>query len=801
MKKFYVVAVVCLFLALKGFCQNYYWIGPANGDWSNAGHWSNTSGGPAAADYPRLQTDNVILNSAATISLNTSVELNSLTVTGTGTVIKITGTGGAAASHTITAYGSSALNPALSIAAGCQLENSAENNTTFTYIFEADAIAEIDGEWLFTGDINNDAFASFFLGVSGDNTRVNVNSGGTITVGTNGYIEPNEETGDDYLVFHANSKLKLLANGPIVPAGNYNANSTIEITGVTTASVLFEETGAVGNITYNCPGQSNGGTPLYLSLLTFSVDGDLNILSTNDNELALLSYTSTTGLPSREATIKGDLNIQGDSKVAIAHNDGPELPNHLHVEGNVIMNGTSLSLQTSSFITDDPTVLHVKGNIQHTAGTLGALSSVTNQTAHLFVIDMNGTTGQTVSSHSGTFDNTNNQVTLSINNAAGVTLLSSLQVGRANFNTTNKGILTTNTNILTINNTTPASVSGIVLELPATPSQGFVNGTVRRKAASTEPVILPVGTASNYRGVTVIPSTATATTYEAKFTNSAYGGTVLSPLIGVANYYWDVNRVGAGADAAVQISLPGAVPGAEEGHAIVVAKYDASAWVAVKGSTGTAIVPGNATTGTARSEVLSSFSPFTFGYGLQSALPTHLLSFTARKTGKESVELKWKLTDNSTPAEFEVLRSSDGNSFNKVGVVRGIELQYNYQFTDHAPVSNNNYYKLKMLDKDGTVTYSVIVTVSGDNSGITIQSIMPTMVRDRAKLTISSSIKSNLQLVVTDISGRMISTQQVTLIPGNQEVWLNTSRLSPGIFHVTAYGNGVKTQTLRFIKL
>lgn len=801
MKQFYVSIVALLFTIVSASAQNYFWIGANNGDWTNTANWSNVAGGSSAGSYPQSASANVILSSDAIINLNTSVSINSISVVGSNTSAKIIASGGYSFPRTITVNSTNAASPGLNIAATCRLENGAATATEFKFAFVANGQGVINGDWYFTGDIESDAFAYFDLPLSGASTALNVNNGGSITIGDKGFIAPNETTGDNFLIFNAGASLNLLGNGPIIPVANYHPSSIINITGVKDASVNFEEAGSVGIINYNCPLQSNGSTPLYLSLLTFTVAGDLNILNTNNNELALLSYTSTAGLPSRDATIKGDLNIQGTSVVAIAHNDGPELPNNLTVEGNVTASGTSLSLHSGSFVANAATKLLVKGNIQHTAGTFGAASNVTNQTADLYVIELNGSVAQTISSATGTFDNAGHQVTLRMNNAAGATLLTSLQVGRIDFSGANKGVITTNSNVLTINNTTPVSATSIVVNSPS--NAGYVNGNVQRNTLAAEPAVLPVGGGGAYRGVTVIPSSAAATTYQAKYFNNGYSNvSVQSPLEGISpDYYWDVTRVGSGADAVIQLSIPGAISGAQFNDALIVAKYNGTDWVNAKGTTGTMVAPGTATSGTIKSELQTSFSAFTIGYALQSALPTLLVSFEAKKNVKEIVDVKWKITSNSTPSVFEILRSNDGIHFSTIGAVNGIEGITSYQFSDQNILAGNNYYRLKMLDRDGSVTYSVIIVVSNGTKGVFMNSVAPTMVTGRTKLNIQSSVAANMQLVVTDINGRIVHKQSVSLMNGSQDVWIDAARFAAGMFQVTGYVNGEKTATLRFIKL
>ena len=796
MKQLYVLLVVCSSLSLRGFSQDYYWIGSPNDNWNDNSNWSHTSGGGPAIDFPSASTANVIFNDDATVTLNASVSINSLSVTGTGKYVKIIATGGV--DRTITVASSNAGNPGLKISAGCTLESSAVTNTAFWMAFAGDALGEVDGTWYFTGDVNDNAIASFDLGTTGFNTRLNINSGGSITVASDGFLLPNELTANDYLVFDAGSALNLQSNGPLIPPANYDAGSNINITGNIDSWVTVLEDASVGNLTYDCPNQTNDAGPVYLSLFNITIEGNLRILNTNNTELVLINYYATSSLPDRYAIIKGNLDVQGNSVVTVAH-DGNDMPSYLYVEGNVIANGTSLDLQSSTNVTAQPTVLFVKGNIQHTAGTFSSSSTVVNETGDLFVIEMNGTTAQTIYSHSGTFDNAGNQVTLRINNAAGVSLSSSLQVGRLSFNTANKGILSTGANAITINNTTPGSVSNIVLNSPS--ATGFVNGNIRRRSASAEPLLLATGAGTTYRSVTLIPADNSVSTFEGNFVNSNHGGSFTTPVQGVANYYWNIARIGSGSDAAVQLEIPGAIPGALAGHTLTVARYNGTAWVSAQGATGLSVSPGTATSGTVSSEAQSSFGAFSIDFESAVPLPTLVVSFTAKNAGKNRAQLNWKITENSTPLMFEVLRSSDGVNFNKIGEVPGTVLQFDYEFTDEAMVTGNNYYRLKMLDRDGSANYTSIVVVSnGGADGVVIGNLMPTVVTSGARLAVTSGKKATLQLLITDISGRIIQKQSVSLTVGSQDVTIDASRLSPGMYQITGYVAGEKSTTVRFIK-
>lgn len=791
MKKFYVLTVVCIGLCIQGFGQTFTWVGPSNGDWNATANWSISG---SSDPFPNNSTHNVIFNGSATVNLNTPVEtstvhLNSLSILGTNSDVRITSTG---TEHNLTIHSANVGSPALRVNAGNILRLAGSGSVLILEIVD-NAKGTIDGTLSLEG-IDPDQRAVMFFSSETVNptTKVNVNSGGRIIVEANGQ-SPVGSTLDN-LSFNAGSKLEIKNDQPNIPAADYALSSEIIITGVTNESVLTD-IGAgqtIGNVTYNCPNQVAISQPLKLNFNSGTIiGGDLKIINTNNNPLVIMSNeTTVSGL-----VIKGDLDIQGTSDVTLADAVDNNQTYTITVEGDIVANGTTFKLQRRNNNGVQPTTLIVKGDILHTNGSFTQGSTAINESLNLFVIEMNGGGAQTINSAQQTFDIGTKQLTLKINNSgSGVTLQSPLTVGRLNL--TAGKLNTTLTNHLTINNT-----SGQSIVLTSSPGS-FVDGPVRRVVASTNELVFPTGNGSIKRPISVIPTSNTSTTFQARYINAGSGNnSFAAPLDGIEqNYYWDVQRIGAGADAQVRLTLNGAISGADAGDAIVPVRFDGANWVRQRGPVDGFIAPGDATTGFAQTDNQVSFGSYTFGYGVQaSVLPINLESFNAKKVNS-STQLNWKISENSNPVSFEVMKSADGINFGKIGIVSAFEGKLNYDFIDNSLLAGNNYYRLKMLDKDGKISFSSIVVVMNGTKGVMISSMIPTMVIDRARLNITSSVKGNMQLVVTDISGRIIQNQNVSIDSGNQQVWLNASRLSSGIYQVTGYINGEKTATMRFFK-
>jgi hypothetical protein len=102
-------------------------------------------------------------------------------------------------------------------------------------------------------------------------------------------------------------------------------------------------------------------------------------------------------------------------------------------------------------------------------------------------------------------------------------------------------------------------------------------------------------------------------------------------------------------------------------------------------------------------------------------LPVTLVSFEAKSESNQT-KLTWKTTSETNNKGFEIERSADARTFERIGFVDGSgdtkENQF-YHFTDLNPLATS-YYRLKQLDYDGKFEYSRTIAVKRDNVAISI---------------------------------------------------------------------------------
>lgn len=181
-------------------------------------------------------------------------------------------------------------------------------------------------------------------------------------------------------------------------------------------------------------------------------------------------------------------------------------------------------------------------------------------------------------------------------------------------------------------------------------------------------------------------------------------------------------------------------------------------------------------------------------------LPISLTSFTGEKTNN-GIHLNWSTASELNNDHFNILRSSDGKSFNKLTSVlgKGNSNQINnYSYLDNAPEAGINYYKLQQVDNDGTTTTADIVVAV--NSNLNKDTDFKLSFNDNAlNATFNSGSSGDAFINIYDLSGRTIFTKSFIAQKGFNNLSFDLPLFNKGIFVATLSQNGVN-QSLKFVK-
>lgn len=187
---------------------------------------------------------------------------------------------------------------------------------------------------------------------------------------------------------------------------------------------------------------------------------------------------------------------------------------------------------------------------------------------------------------------------------------------------------------------------------------------------------------------------------------------------------------------------------------------------------------------------------------INSPLPVNLFSFSGRRTNGGN-QLNWVTASEANSAKFVVERSSDGQSYTSITEVAAAgnsNSSRSYGYLDGRPQTGDNYYRLKMVDKDGSFKYSNVVRI-GANSSVMITSVQPnpTTAGTRALLVITDGERGAANIIVSNVAGQVLKSYRVNNNTGNVQVELTTDNMASGNYLVT-YRNskGEVVETIRW---
>ncbi|MGC4102781.1 hypothetical protein [Ferruginibacter sp.] len=777
----------------KSFSQTKTWNGPSGGSWSTGANWLPT-GMPAA-------TDTVIFNSANACDLDISPIIAALRATGVGGNIL---SSGGIESMTI---GNNGLVPSvLSVASGSNLTigNGGFGISFSTYGTGGANTAQIAGSL-------NLLFASSWIPCNAGITNVtNTDITGQINVTSihTGAAITNSSTGT--LRFLAGSSLLWSRNGGTIPTADYQDGSIINVTGVTTTMTTFVgSTNYNGLLIWNCASQNAsvlGAAAVLLPTATYPMDS-IRVLSTGSGTLRLAtdpnSYTighlevqggtlemsSAITSPPRTANITTDLKITGGTVLLNATYSGEVAGNaagmRLTVNRDIIITGGTLNL-TNRIITGTLGAGQILAyrHILQSGGLITASSTFAAQN----YISMDGGGVQNLE-----MDNVTGQVALVVtNNTSGANLQDNIVLPHAlnfsggfisfnNFNiSVNYGLLNSSAGGKAVTNGTgslialsmPANASKL---FPVAPSSSTYNALniLTQASAVTNDYSVRVETGNNPAGIYNSTRTINRTWYIGS-TSSITSGTV------ELTFQYAGTDANASCLPAANMELGHFIPGAPGAWSI-----DPLGSVTPSGSYSAGpFTP--ATLGGSSFVIGNVGSILAFG---------KTIDLTAQIQNNKA-NLEWIIDNTADIKTLEVERAADGRNFIKLAEVNTAVRQYQ----DAALLAGLNYYRVKLTDRNGKVTYSAIAAVLNKESGFDIVGLYPAVVNSNAVVNVTAAQKTKLSVLVTDMSGRQVQKILYNLVAGSNQFTVNLAGLSAGTYQLTGYIEEGISKTVRFVK-
>ncbi len=177
-------------------------------------------------------------------------------------------------------------------------------------------------------------------------------------------------------------------------------------------------------------------------------------------------------------------------------------------------------------------------------------------------------------------------------------------------------------------------------------------------------------------------------------------------------------------------------------------------------------------------------SPVIITFTIATPLPILISSFEVRKNNEKQNQLLWTTESEKNASLFEIEKSVDGKSWAIIGTVNTVGTtarRENYSFVDKNPTAKN-YYRLKMIDRDGSSEYSKVVSVSNKIS--TILNLYPNPVQERLNFNIEGENINEATIQVINSCGQIILISKNTSGRNATPISLDINELQAGVYFI-----------------
>lgn len=185
-----------------------------------------------------------------------------------------------------------------------------------------------------------------------------------------------------------------------------------------------------------------------------------------------------------------------------------------------------------------------------------------------------------------------------------------------------------------------------------------------------------------------------------------------------------------------------------------------------------------------------------------STLPVTLNTWSATLLAGDKALLKWTASDAVNFDHFIVQRSTDNENFEDVGTVAAVtadsSITQQYSYTDQYTYNGNVYYRLAMVDHDGTTTYSTIVSLPMQTSAAI--RIYPTVVTNGQLTVESPSAIDQAQFQLFNMTGQKLMAKDWSELQGALQVAIGNNLAAGAYIALLSDGQSILTKQIIIIK-
>ncbi len=164
-------------------------------------------------------------------------------------------------------------------------------------------------------------------------------------------------------------------------------------------------------------------------------------------------------------------------------------------------------------------------------------------------------------------------------------------------------------------------------------------------------------------------------------------------------------------------------------------------------------------------------------------LPVSLVSLNAYQKNSNII-VEWNVANEVNLNRYEVEKADDGSNFTKVGTLAANN-QSKYAWIDVNAKTGSNYYRLKMIDNDGTTKYSAVVSVKIDSEINTFTILNNPVIGNQLSVQFGGANKGTYYIKIYSQIGQLIFSKSINHIGGSATYNVGINNVAKGIYQVS----------------
>ncbi len=185
--------------------------------------------------------------------------------------------------------------------------------------------------------------------------------------------------------------------------------------------------------------------------------------------------------------------------------------------------------------------------------------------------------------------------------------------------------------------------------------------------------------------------------------------------------------------------------------------------------------------------------------GFSTPIPVKLISFNGNRD-EDHTGLQWVTADEAPGDIYEVERSIDGRSFQKIGIQHAAGAFNNHYSFNDTIIATLLYYRIKVTGAAGNIFYSNTIVFKQSGSQVNDIRLLQNPVSDKINVEVKMQQSSKLFLSLTDMSGRKILQQAFDVTKGISQFDIKIPpACSNGVYLLNAEADGLK-KTIRLVR-